>query len=110
VGQAEPLNRLVCRELFRVGSTEACRVVEAAAGSLIVARRPLPVSVRRPLARFRWGRGRRGGDRRAAGDGLADRNASARMRGMKTLWIGIQRGLDSMLMHFIQQAVYCTTE
>jgi hypothetical protein len=47
------LNRLVCRELFRVDSAEACRVVEAAAGSLIVARRALPLSVgRRP------GRGR----------------------------------------------------
>jgi hypothetical protein len=44
------LNRLVCRELFRVDSAEACRVVEAAAGSLIVARRPLPI--RRPAARF----------------------------------------------------------
>jgi T5orf172 domain len=31
------LNRLVCKELFRVDSAEACRVVEAAAGSLIVA-------------------------------------------------------------------------
>jgi T5orf172 domain len=36
------LNRLTCRELFRVDGAEACRVVEAAAGSLIVARRPLP--------------------------------------------------------------------
>ncbi len=52
------LNRLVCRELFRVDSAEACRVVEAAAGSLIVARRPLPLSVRRPVARFRRGRER----------------------------------------------------
>jgi hypothetical protein len=53
------LNRLVCQELFRVDSTEACRVVEAAAGSLIVARRPLPVSLRQPVARFRQGdRGR----------------------------------------------------
>ncbi len=53
------LNRLVCRELFRVDSTEACRVVEAAAGSLIVARRPLPVALRRrPVARFRRDRGR----------------------------------------------------
>jgi hypothetical protein len=52
------LNRLVCRELFRVDSTEACRVVEAAAGSLILARRPLPVPLRRPVARFRRDRGR----------------------------------------------------
>jgi hypothetical protein len=44
------LNRLVCREL--------CRVVEAAAGSLILARRPLPVPLRRPVARFRRDRGR----------------------------------------------------
>jgi hypothetical protein len=49
------LNRLVCKELFRVDSTEACRVVEAAAGSLIVARRRLPVPVRLPVARFRRG-------------------------------------------------------
>jgi hypothetical protein len=56
------LNRLVCKELFRADSAEACRVVEAAAGSLIVARRPLPVPVRRPVARFRWGdRAREGG-------------------------------------------------
>jgi hypothetical protein len=52
------LNRLVCQELFRVDSAEACRVVEAAAGSLIVARRPLPVPVRRRAIRFRGGRGR----------------------------------------------------
>jgi hypothetical protein len=53
------LNRLVCRELFRVDSAEACRVVEAAASSLIVARRPLPVALRRrPAARFRRARGR----------------------------------------------------
>jgi hypothetical protein len=52
------LNRLVCKELFRVDSAEACRVVEAAAGSLIVARRPLPVPVRRSVARFRRDRGR----------------------------------------------------
>jgi hypothetical protein len=52
------LNRLPCQELFRVDSAEACRVVEAAAGSLIVARRRLPLSVRRPVARFRRGRGR----------------------------------------------------
>jgi hypothetical protein len=52
------LNRLPCQELFRVDSAEACRVVEAAAGSLIVARRPLPVSLRRPAAWFRRGRGR----------------------------------------------------
>ena len=51
------LNRLVCKELFRVDSAEACRVVEAAAGSLIVARRPLPVPVRRLAARFRRARG-----------------------------------------------------
>jgi hypothetical protein len=53
------LNRLVCRELFRVDSAEARRVVEAAAGSLIVARRPLPVSLRQPVARLKQGRGRR---------------------------------------------------
>jgi hypothetical protein len=52
------LNRLPCQELFRVDSAEACRVVEATAGSLIVARRPLPVPVRWPVARFRRGRGR----------------------------------------------------
>jgi hypothetical protein len=52
------LNRLVCKELFRVDSAEACRVVEAAAGSLIVARRPLPVPMRRSAARFRRARGR----------------------------------------------------
>jgi hypothetical protein len=53
------LNRLACQELFRVDSAEACRVVEAAAGSLIVVRRPLPVALRRRRAvvRFRWGRG-----------------------------------------------------
>ena len=50
------LNRLVCKELFRVDSAEACRVVEAAAGSLIVGRRSLPVP-RRPV-RFKRGRGR----------------------------------------------------
>jgi hypothetical protein len=44
------LNRLPCQELFRVDNAEACRVVEAAAGSLIVARRP--------VARLRRGRGR----------------------------------------------------
>jgi len=49
----------VCQELFRVDSAEACRVVDAAAGSLIVARRPLPVSLHRPVARFKRGRGRR---------------------------------------------------
>ena len=52
------LSRLVCKELFRVDGAEACRVVEAAAGSLIVARRPLPTPMRRPVVRFRWGRGR----------------------------------------------------
>jgi hypothetical protein len=54
------LNRLVCRELFRVDSAEACRVVEAAAGSLIVARRPLPLPlpIRRPAARFTRPKGR----------------------------------------------------
>ena len=52
------LNRLVFKELFRVDSAEACRVVEAAAGSLIVARRPLPISLDRPVAPFRRGRGR----------------------------------------------------
>ena len=56
------LNRLVCKELFRVDSAQACRVVEAAAGSLIVARRSLPVSLRQPVARFRRGdRAREGG-------------------------------------------------
>ena len=56
------LNQLRCQELFQVDSAEACRVVEAAAGSLIVARRPLPLSVRRPVARFRRGdRAREGG-------------------------------------------------
>jgi hypothetical protein len=53
------LTRLVCQELFRVDRAEACRVVEAAAGSLIFARRPLPLSAgRRPVARFRRDRGR----------------------------------------------------
>ena len=51
------LNQLPCKELFRVDSAEACRVVEAAAGSLTVARRPLPVPVQRRPVRFRWGRG-----------------------------------------------------
>jgi T5orf172 domain len=46
------LNRLPCRELFRVDSAEACRVVEAAVGSLIVARWPLPVPMQRSAARF----------------------------------------------------------
>jgi hypothetical protein len=56
------LNQLPCQELFRIDSAEACRVVEAAAGSLIVARRPLPLPVRRPVARFRRGdRARKGG-------------------------------------------------
>jgi hypothetical protein len=54
------LGRLPCRELFRVDSAEACRVVEAAAASLIVTRRPLPPMQRRlPRRRFRarrWGR------------------------------------------------------
>ena len=50
------LNRLVRKELFRVDSAEACRVVEAATGSLIVSRRPLPVP-RRPV-QVRRGRGR----------------------------------------------------
>ena len=53
------LNRLPCRELFRIDSAEACRVVEAAAGSLTVSRRPLPVVRRWPKRRFRrrrWGR------------------------------------------------------
>ena len=53
------LNRLPCRELFRVDSAEACRVVEAAAGSLVMARRPLP-PLRRPFTRrfrvWRWRR------------------------------------------------------
>jgi hypothetical protein len=56
------LNRLPCKELFRVDSGEACRVVEAAAGSLTVMRRPLPML--RPSARpfrrsTRWWRRRR---------------------------------------------------
>jgi hypothetical protein len=57
------LNRLPCKELFRVDSVEACRVVEAAAGSLTVMRRPLPML--RPSARsfrrsrIRWWRWRR---------------------------------------------------
>ena len=55
------LDRLACRELFRVDSAEACRVVEAAAGSLPVARRPLPPTRRRASTRRRfrvrrWGR------------------------------------------------------
>ncbi|HME26515.1 MAG TPA: GIY-YIG nuclease family protein [Acetobacteraceae bacterium] len=54
------LDRLPCRELFRVDSAEACRVVEAAAGSLIVTRRQLPPARGRvPMRRFRarrWGR------------------------------------------------------
>jgi hypothetical protein len=45
------LNRLPCRELFRIDSAEACRVVEAAAGSLTVARRPLPPTRRRVSTR-----------------------------------------------------------
>jgi hypothetical protein len=54
------LDRLPCRELFRVDETEACRVVEAAAGSLIVARMPLPRAGRRlPVRVFRRGGGRR---------------------------------------------------
>ena len=52
------LNQLVCRELFRVDSAEACRVVEAAAGSLIVAPRPFPAPMRQPVARVRRARGR----------------------------------------------------
>lgn len=57
------LNRLPCKELFRVDSKEACRVVEAAALSLTVVRRPLP-SLRpsaRPFRRrrIRWWRWRR---------------------------------------------------
>jgi hypothetical protein len=56
------LGRLACRELFRVDSTEARRVVEAAAGSLIVARRPMPAPPRRlPARAFRKGRGCRWG-------------------------------------------------
>jgi hypothetical protein len=54
------LNRLPCRELFRIDSAEACRVVEAAAGSLTVVRRPLPPTRRRASLRGfrvrRWGR------------------------------------------------------
>jgi hypothetical protein len=66
------LDRLTCQELFRVDSAEACRVVEAAAGSLIVARRPLPVPLRRPVARFRRGdRAREGGRRRLPRRALA---------------------------------------
>ena len=66
------LNRLVCKELFRVDGAEACRVVEAAAGSLIVARRPLPALMRQPIARFR-----RGGRARAGGRGHLPRRALA---------------------------------
>jgi hypothetical protein len=56
------LDRLVCRELFRVDSVEARRVVEAAAGSLIVVRRPMPAPRRRlPGRAFRKGRGCRWG-------------------------------------------------
>ena len=56
------LNRLVCKELFRIDSAEACRVVEAAANSLVVARSPLPAPMRRPASRFRRGdRAREGG-------------------------------------------------
>lgn len=51
------LNRLPCKELFRVDSTEACRVVEAAAGSLTVLRRPLaPARQFSRIRRWRWGR------------------------------------------------------
>jgi hypothetical protein len=58
------LGRLPCRELFRIDSAEACQVIEAAAASLIVARRPLPMPPRRWSARafrknrrgVRWGR------------------------------------------------------
>jgi hypothetical protein len=53
------LGRSQCRELFRVDRAEACRVVEAAARSLTVVRRPLPMPVRRWPARR--GRGRRWG-------------------------------------------------
>jgi hypothetical protein len=51
------LGRLPCRELFRVDSSEARRVVEAAAGSLNVVRRPVPL-LRRPARAPRKGRGR----------------------------------------------------
>jgi hypothetical protein len=48
------LNRLVCKELFRIDTTEACRVVEAAAGSLTAVRPLLPRPARRRTAfRFR---------------------------------------------------------
>ena len=47
------LNRLTCRELFRVDGAEACRVVEAAAVSLTMVRRPLP-PVRRQFSRRRF--------------------------------------------------------
>ena len=51
------LNRLVCRELFRVDSAEACRVVEAAAGSLIVAQRwPVAGFWRGERATYKGGR------------------------------------------------------
>lgn len=54
------LGRLSCRELFRIDSAEACRVVQAAARSLTVVRRPLlPTPRRVPRRRFRlrrWGR------------------------------------------------------
>lgn len=48
------LDRLACKELFRIESVEACRVVEAAAASLVVVRRPLP----KPARRRAWRRGR----------------------------------------------------
>lgn len=51
------LGRSPCRELFRVDAAEACRVVEAAAGSLRGRLVIVPSKPRRaPAARRRWGR------------------------------------------------------
>jgi hypothetical protein len=90
------LNRLVCKELFRVDSAEACRVVEAAAGSLIVARRPLPISLRQPVARFRRGdQARAGGDRaRRGGRGRLPRRALAAI-----VMLPVMIWLIGMLLH-----------
>ena len=104
------LNRLVCRELFRVDSAEACRVVEAAAGSLIVARQPLPVPMRRPAARFRRAQGTpaaacRGGDRHVAGDGLADRAASARMMSLHMGAAGSVADGKAMAVYLLEQQI-----
>jgi hypothetical protein len=60
------LGRLPCRELFRVDPHEARQVVEAAAGSLIVARRPLPRLAGPRALRFRPRRKRAWGQAVAA--------------------------------------------